>query len=175
MRLVSRTGFTLVELLLSLALSGVVLLVARAVLSTLEDGEARIARAAAEADAVANADRLLRDLLANTARTSVDPFVGATTAVSFSSRCPTSGGWSAPCRVRLALAATGPTRLLRLQIDDQPPLDLAIDSPVSALIYQERDVHTASWSVVWDRQLFAPNALGMLRGSDTLFFAVGAM
>lgn len=175
MRHASRAGFTLVELLLSLALSGVVLLVARAVLSTLQDGEARISAAAFAADAFANSDRLLRDLLANAASTSVGPFVGSATAVSFTSQCPIAGGWTAPCRVRLTLATGRPTGNLQLSIDNQQPLDLVFDARATSLIYQERDERAATWSSAWDKQLFAPNALGMLSRHDTLFFAVGAM
>ena len=56
-------GFTLIEVVVALALSGIVLLGARMLLSELADGERRIAESTAVVEAKANGERLLRALL----------------------------------------------------------------------------------------------------------------
>jgi prepilin-type N-terminal cleavage/methylation domain-containing protein len=58
-----RSGFTIIELMVALAVSGIVLLGARAILETVADRAGGITRAAVAADRDANAERTLRALV----------------------------------------------------------------------------------------------------------------
>ena len=104
-------GFTLIEVVIALTLSGIVLLGARALLSELADGERRITESAAIVQADANGERLLRTLLGRVDMGSSEQlrFGGTPTGARFTSWCDVPSGWIERCDVELAIEAMSGT------------------------------------------------------------------
>ena len=66
MRASSAPGFTLIEVLVALLLSGIVAIGVHDIFGTLANGASRVTLSGEAIDAEANADRFLRALVANT-------------------------------------------------------------------------------------------------------------
>src|SRR4051794_32365138 len=98
-------GFTLIEVMIALALSGMVLLGGSMLLVQTTDTRDRIAQQALEGDETYNGARLLRALVRNAQTTtdSTERFTGDARAASFVTECQTPGGWLERCRVQLLI------------------------------------------------------------------------
>ena len=108
----SRRGFTLVEVLVALALSGLVLLSAHALLSGVGDRAHALALGADTLTARATGARTLRLLVGQleVGTPASGPFAGAPGEVSSTSWCDMPAGWQERCAVTLDFeAANGVT------------------------------------------------------------------
>ena len=166
-----RRGFTLVELMAALSLTGLVLLGAQAMLSQLGDArdrsQADVARAAREANGVA----LLRDLVLRVERApdTLEALVGDRSGVWFLSRCDVPAGWQERCVVTLALEQAIDSTRLMLE-SPVPRLMLARLSRDAELRYVDAD---REWLTIWRRQLQLPVAIAVVGKMDTLVLRVG--
>jgi prepilin-type N-terminal cleavage/methylation domain-containing protein len=109
MREVSRRGFTLLEVLVALAVSGVVVLGARMMLVQLADENDRLLGAATAADRRANAERLLRALVGQleVGTSKGTEFEGEERITRFTSWCRVPAGWLERCRAAIAVDSLG--------------------------------------------------------------------
>jgi prepilin-type N-terminal cleavage/methylation domain-containing protein len=100
-------GFTLLEVVVALAVGGVLLLGARRMLETVGDGAQGITEAAKAADREANGERLLRALLGRleVGTDSTRTFSGEEQAARFTSWCDVPAGWQERCIVTLVVGA----------------------------------------------------------------------
>ena len=105
----SRRGFTLLELILALSLTGAAMLGAVLLLDQLDDGTARIVARRADTDREANGARLLRWIIfeAHVSPDTMLKFVGDDRSASFQSLCDVPGGWSEPCDATLTIDDRG--------------------------------------------------------------------
>jgi prepilin-type N-terminal cleavage/methylation domain-containing protein len=173
---VTRRGFTLLELLLALSLSGVaVLLGALLWRQTLSAGAAlAVHRAALDRDQ--GARRWLQSTLGSLEIGAAGDakFMGEPGRVSFSTWLPEPGGWTQRRDVTLgleqhALVATTP---------DAPPLTLVDSVSAVGFDYLLEPGLTSRWAMAWESPISAPLAvrirLTRLDGhADTLLLLVG--
>lgn len=89
-----RHGFTLVEVLVAVAITGLVMLLAHQLFGAVVDGGRRITEARRALDRERNAERYLRDaFLSLEVGDEAGPFEGHPDRVSFSTRQRTADGW----------------------------------------------------------------------------------
>jgi prepilin-type N-terminal cleavage/methylation domain-containing protein len=98
-------GFTLPEMMLALAISGIVLLIGRGVFDAVMDGEARLRLARAVTDREVNRAQWLREAFRTLeiGGDSLGSFDGERDRVVFSARLLTGRGWSERTRVGLGV------------------------------------------------------------------------
>lgn len=172
LRLVRRPGFTLIELMAALMLSGLVLLGAHRLLDQLGDGRDRL-RAASTGDAARiNRTRLLRELVAH-AELNGDSgrrLVGAARSASFASMCLAPAGWLERCVVSLTLDMSGDSSVLEGTLDGKS-LSLWNGRGNASLAYFEKG---RGWLREWSSSLALPSAVAIVTASDTLILPIGA-
>jgi prepilin-type N-terminal cleavage/methylation domain-containing protein len=173
-----RSGFTLVELLVALAVGGVAILGARSVLGALADHADRVSDAAASADRDANGERTLRALLGSLEiGTAKDvTFGGDEREARFRSWCASPSGWQERCTVRLGVvtadSATGASILTGVLAGGES-VTLMRDSLAMRLRYLRDAANGGTWFRSWGAGITAPVAIGIIRSRDTIIVRVG--
>jgi len=101
----ARAGFTLLEVLVALALGSLVVLLAHRIFTGVTDGSARLAEARAALDREANARRLLVAIVGSIdiGRPGTGDFGGKPHGATFSTWYQSPAGWLEPRRVTLTL------------------------------------------------------------------------
>lgn len=168
-------GFTLFELLASLALIGLATLGAVRLLDQIGDSAKRIGSESAQAARTGNGARMLRQLLLD-ATASTDTtrhFRGDAHSIDFWSVCDAAGAWVEACHVTLAIDAhddssailavypSGETFTLRRQLG---PLEFRYFNP---------SVGDSTWRSEWRANVVLPTGLGVLAGTDTVVYRIG--
>lgn len=168
-------GFTLVELLVALALSGLVLLGARGVLVSVASGAEAVSRASTNMNRHANAIGMLRGVLGNleVGTETAGSFVGAADSIRFTSWCDVPGGWQERCDVRLTIGRVARTSALRLQVARDRPIVLRSDFSRGAFIYLADPSAGGTWLRRWGESTTAPIAIGVVLDGDTTLVRIG--
>lgn len=168
-------GFTLLELLATLALMGLATLGGVLLLDQIGDSAKRISRDAAHAARMGNGARMLRQLLLDAAASTdtTRTFRGDTRSIDFWSTCDGSNAWAEACHVTfaidthddtsdvLAVYPSGETFTLRRQLG---PLEFRYFNPSA------RD---SAWRSEWKSNVVLPRSVGLLGGADTVVYRVG--
>jgi prepilin-type N-terminal cleavage/methylation domain-containing protein len=173
---VARTkGFTLLEISIALTLGAMVLLSARLLLETISDTGARIREEAANADATANAERLLRSVLgrAEGDTAAAHAFEGSSHAATFTSWCDVAGGWQERCRIKLAIERTDSLTSLSMWQGVERRIELRADVNLIALGYLSSSDTGLVWLARWDRSASVPAAVALFAFQDTMILRVG--
>jgi prepilin-type N-terminal cleavage/methylation domain-containing protein len=159
----ARGGFTLLEVIVALAVSGMVLLGARSVLGQLGTDAERIEAAAAESDRASNADALLRAVVGRTANSVPEQarFVGDATGARFVSWCEVPGGWLERCQAMLGIVQTGDSASLVLTLDPGGMVPLKTGVRRARLRYLVSPQEGGRWLDEWTSQLSTPVAVGV--------------
>lgn len=100
----NRRGFTLLELLVALTLSGIVVLLAHAIFAAVTDGARQVQAARVALDREANARRWMQAALLSLdvgSDSAAGPFEGRPDRMAFGAWLETSGGWFERRRVEL--------------------------------------------------------------------------
>ncbi|MGH7719760.1 MAG: type IV pilus modification PilV family protein [Steroidobacteraceae bacterium] len=170
-----RRGFTLVEVIVALAVSGVVLLGARALLSGLADHADRLVTYGRATDREANAERLLRSLVAQLEVGTADAgtFGGTEREARFTTWCDVPAGWQERCEVMLAIDTLDSRALLRARLSTGHDLILRRGFRAGALRYLHDADAGGMWFHVWGTGVTAPQALGVILDRDTLILRIG--
>lgn len=172
----SRRGFTLLELLLALSLSGVaVLLGALLWRQSLAAGAAlTVHRAALDRDQ--GARRWLQSALGSieVGAPGDAKFMGEPQRLSFSTWLMTPGGWTERRDVTLALERNA----LLATMPDAPPLTLVDSLSAVGFDYLLEPGLTSRWAMAWESPVSAPLAIRLRLsrldgGADTLLVLVG--
>ncbi len=169
-------GFTLIELVVAIAIGGVVLLGARALWESLALSVDRLSGQARVADAQANGDRLLRSVLGRleVGTDQSKEFAGDPGVVSFTTWCDVPAGWQERCDARLSIENASDSDLalvLRLSTGENVTLRRGIH--VAALRYLNDPVASGVWFRVWGRGITAPLAVGVIADGDTAIVRIG--
>jgi prepilin-type N-terminal cleavage/methylation domain-containing protein len=172
---ISRPGFTLIEVLVALAVGSLVLLACRAVFESLADGADRILSAAATVDGAANGMETLRDVVGRVESATALPgsVAGDERQVRLETWCTAAAAWLERCSVTLgftpvdggsSLVATGlPTgRVMLLSGFRAGAFRYLADARAGGVIH-------ASWP--W--QVATPLALLLVLDGDTLVLPIG--
>lgn len=175
-----RRGFTLPEVMVALAVAGLVLLGARATVDAVQGLAARSAEAARASDRALNGERALRRLVEGitTGDDEGTHFEGGALAARFRSRCPVPAGWTEPCVVRLMVEPRDSTLALVARVSGPS----GGEAPLVLLTARERltlgYLHDASaggeWFTAWGRSIVAPVAVGVRRDDELLILPIGA-
>lgn len=172
-----RSGFTLVEMLAAIAILGLAIAGAVALLDQLTDGAARITREAARSAREGNGARLLTRLLMDT-RSSADTskrFRGDENTLELWTLCDVAGGWAQECRVTLGIDRRADSSVVVAGL------------PATALLAVRRQAGSARfryynpsapddtlWVREWSSNVTLPVAIGLVAGRDTIVLPVGA-
>ena len=170
-----RRGFTLIELVVALFVSGVVMLGARLIMESLANAEDQLRADAARGDASANGERLLRTLFARleVGTDQSREFGGDERATRFTTWCDVPTGWLERCEAEVAFdtAAGGPALVARLSTGERVVLRRGFDS--GALRYLNAPAGGGQWFRVWGHGITAPLAIGVITDGDTMIVRIG--
>ncbi|HEX2780180.1 MAG TPA: prepilin-type N-terminal cleavage/methylation domain-containing protein [Gemmatimonadaceae bacterium] len=170
-----RAGFTLLEVIVALAVSAVVVLGARMLAEQVGEAGRYVVAAATRADRDANGERMLRDLLLRleVGTSGAANFAGAADSAAFSSWCDVPRGWRERCNVSLVVHRGEARDTLRVRTSSG--LDFAAldrPSPVS-LRYLDDAGAGGRWFISWGAGITAPLAIGVVTPADTAILRIG--
>ena len=170
-----RDGFTLVEVLVALAIAGTVVVTARMLLEQLADDAERLVAHAATNDREANAERTLRELVLRLEVGTEDSrrFAGEERAARFTSWCDVPRGWQERCTVTLAIDTQGPEPVLVASLSTGELLVVRRDFSTAALRYLGDAARGGTWFRSWGESITAPLAIGVVLDADTVILRIG--
>ncbi len=185
-----RRGFTLLEVVVALALGGIVLLGAWRLLEALGGEAERITAGAMAADADANGERLLRSLVRGLeiGTPGSGAFGGEPNEAHFTTWCDAPTGWQERCAVTLAIeplardargdppaerAGTPALWGLVAHVSAGAGTVLLRDVRPGGLRYLVSPARGGEWFRIWGEGITAPLAIGVVRARDTLIVRIG--
>jgi prepilin-type N-terminal cleavage/methylation domain-containing protein len=168
-------GFTLVELLVALAIAGTLVLTSRALLEEVADDAQALVRHSALADSRANADRALRELVGrlDVGTEEARRFSGDERIARFTSWCDVPRGWLERCLVTLALDFQSPEALLAVSLSTGELLVVRRGFSAGSLRYLGDAARGGTWFRSWGESITAPLAIGVILDADTLILRIG--
>jgi prepilin-type N-terminal cleavage/methylation domain-containing protein len=171
----SRSGFTLIEVLVALIVSGMVVAAAAGFLTGLADRAQAIDRAAIQVDRQANADRLLHQVVANieAGADSTPGLVGNSTAASVQTWCETTRGWLDRCAAQLRFERHDDELVLQLELRgaDSAAIEIRRGLTAGRLRYLMNAEASATWMDSWT-MLGPPEAVAVILDADTLLLPI---
>lgn len=170
----SRSGFTLLELVLALSLVGAAVLGGLLLLDQLNDGTERIVAESAATDREANGARLLRRIVfeAHTSPDTSRKFAGDDRSVSLLSWCDAPGGWSEPCDITLSIDARDDSSVVVADLSLGGSLVLRRESARRTWRYVDATARDTAWATHWSSGTTLPAALALVSARDTIVFPV---
>jgi len=174
-----RQGFTLIELIVALALGGMILVGAHQVLGSLQDETRALAIRSADIETSANGLRLLRAVAGRVEVGTPEAvaFAGTPIEARFTSWCEVPAGWLERCIVVLAVDTVRGVPTLIARIDNAPVIGLVPNVSYGALRYLNSAANGGQWFRAWSTGISAPLALGVIRSrdghADTLIVRIG--
>lgn len=171
----AKPGFTLLEVILALAIGGVVLVTARALVEELADQARRLARQTAVDDQRTNGERMLRALAGavEVATPESGPFDGNADRVQFTTWCNAPAGWMERCAVTLAFVNVSGAPALVADLPTRGRVVLAQGFARGVFRYLMTAGAGGRWSARWGPGPRAPLALGVVLDTDTLIVRMG--
>jgi prepilin-type N-terminal cleavage/methylation domain-containing protein len=174
-RSASRTGFTLLELMLALAISITVILVARAMVEQLNVADRRLDLATRAESRARNRSLMLArafdrlEVGTDTLRT----FAGDVGTMTFTSWCDTAGGWLERCRMRLAIDTTSGSGRLLLQSSLGDSVVLRGNFIDGSFRYIDDAESARAWVWRWGPGVNAPTMIAIISDRDTILYRIG--
>jgi prepilin-type N-terminal cleavage/methylation domain-containing protein len=174
----SRAGFTLIELMVAIVIAGIVAVGAHSVFLSLTDQARRTASAAANADADANGERLLRALVGRMqimSPTAIGIFATERSA-RFATWCDTPGGWQEPCSVTIAVLRSDSVRaepVLAAILSATDTVPLRRGFAAARLRYLRSASDGGRWDTTWELRARLPIAIGIMTDLDTMIVRIG--
>jgi prepilin-type N-terminal cleavage/methylation domain-containing protein len=170
-----RSGFTIIELSIGLALSGLVFTGILMLLDQLADSRARFIHEADVENTVANGERILRTMIerAEAGGDSTERFVGDDRAATFVSWCDVPRGWPERCRVALILAPGTDTSTVQIALSSRDTVMVARIGGTSRLRYLNTSQSPPAWVVAWGTSIALPAAVAIVTERDTVILRAG--
>ena len=174
-RRASRRGFSLVEMMVALLISGMVVLGARMMLEQLGDSAIRTIARSTRADREANGERLLRDLAGrlDVGSDASTGFSGEPGTAHFGSWCDVPSGWQEPCRVALVVVDRGQRSTLIATFAPNDSVTLLVREHPMQLRYLGEPRAAGRWFISWGAGITAPLAIAVISGTDTMIVRIG--
>lgn len=165
---------TLVEVVLALALGGLLLLSVRALFTELQAADVMLGRAARGDDELANATRVLYALFrrADVKPDSASRFIGDSTSASFRSMCEQPGGWLEPCAVTVLLDVGKDSSALIGDFSTGEQLILARWPGQGVLRFLDASPSGDRWISDWGRSIASPAAMAVVLPQDTIVLPI---
>lgn len=169
-----RRGMTLIEVMLAVALSGLVLLSGRMLLSQLQHTSTVLGRTARRSDGDANATRTLYALVrrADVRPDSASRFIGDSMSARFRSLCDAPGGWLEPCGVMMFLERGTDSSALVGQLSNGERLVLTRWKGIGTLQFLDVVSGHDQWVGQWGRSITPPIAMAVVVAGDTIILPV---
>jgi prepilin-type N-terminal cleavage/methylation domain-containing protein len=170
----ARRGFTLLELLVALTVGLAAIAMVRSQVADLIGIARALPDRSWRSDSVANAPRLLRDVL-----THADGLVdttkrirGDSVALLLMAWCPTADMLPQACSASLVLDTRAPRATLALRVQGRTlaAIPAARDA---ALLYLTDVEPTRRWVERWPASVAPPRAVALVAGGDTVVFPIG--
>lgn len=160
----TRHGFTLVEVLVAIAIGGLVLLGARALLEVLADEEQHLTHDTATQDARSNGYRTLRSFVGQmeVGTTESGLFSGDPRSTSFTTWCDVPSGWQERCAITLVFEREEGELALVARLPRGRHLVLARDFSAGEFRYLYSAASGGQWFGNWGRGTTAPLAIGVI-------------
>jgi prepilin-type N-terminal cleavage/methylation domain-containing protein len=169
-------GFTLIELVVAITLSGVVLLGARALWESLAISVDRL-RTQATADARdANGERLLRSLVGRLeiGTDQSHEFAGDEQHVRFTTWCDMPAGWQERCDAAIGIEPDSAAELrLVARLSTGEVITLQRGFSAGVLRYLNDPAGGGVWFRIWGHGITAPLAIGVITDGDTTIVRIG--
>lgn len=172
-----RDGFTLIELILALMLTGGALLSATLLLDQLGDGAERITRDGAAMSRRANGARLINRLLADARPSddSTDRFTGDDHTMRLWTLCDVPGGWREPCRAELAIDQRGDSSAIVARLAVGGTFTVRQQSGQRQFRYYDPTRSADSvWLGHWSSNVTLPLGVAIVGSGDTIVIPVSA-
>jgi prepilin-type N-terminal cleavage/methylation domain-containing protein len=171
----TRSGFTLIELVVALFVSGVVLLGARLILESLANAEGQLHGVVSAADRRANGERLLRALFARleVGTDQAREFGGDERAARFTTWCDVPSGWLERCEAQVAIDTEAGALALVARLSTGERIVLQRGFGAGALRYLNAPAGGGQWFRVWGHGITAPLAVGVITDGDTVIVRIG--
>jgi prepilin-type N-terminal cleavage/methylation domain-containing protein len=169
-----RGGFTLVEVVIALAVGGMVVLAAHQLFAVVADTADRVPVAARATNRARNQERFLRELLARAevGSDSAERFNAQPNLIRFISWCPTPGGWLERCAVELALSNANDS--VALDARWMGRRSRLVTRPGRArFLYLRSASGGGEWLSRWGDAISAPLAVRIAFGDTAVFLRVG--
>jgi prepilin-type N-terminal cleavage/methylation domain-containing protein len=172
----STRGFTLVELMAAIALSGVMISGSVLLLQRLEDEAGRIRVAGDDVARQGNGERLFRALTRNAEASSDSSlrFRGDERSASYQSWCSMPSGWDEHCSVLLVIDQGLDSSTVIAELSSGEHLRLVKLRGGVEFRYLDLSARDSAWTRYWGQGVKLPSAIAMIRSSDTLIFPLGA-
>lgn len=160
----------MLELVIALAVGGIVVLLTHAVTVTLADAAERVVRSRVEMDSTANALRSLRQWLLMVEGGS-SRFTGLPAEVSFTTWCVVPAGWLERCSLVIAPDTSGGL-IARPSLGEEIVVLRGV--PRRPFLYLTDPAHGGTWFERWGQGVTVPAALGIVTGQDTVILRLGS-
>jgi prepilin-type N-terminal cleavage/methylation domain-containing protein len=166
-----RRGFTLLEVLVALAISAVIAFAARGYAEALARSSRELAALSGEHHHRMLAERMLRRaiLSAGHAQPGHARFDGLPARAIMTTTCPTPAGWLEPCRVELQVRSLRGDDVLVALHDGGAPLELMRGRSISFLFLDSARA-SSSWKTRWEAGIAMPQAMAILADEDTTIY-----
>jgi prepilin-type N-terminal cleavage/methylation domain-containing protein len=165
----SAWGFTLIEVVVALALGGLVLVSAHALLMGVADRGHALSIRTDSLEQRATGALTLRQLVGQleVGTPASGPFAGGPAQASFTSWCDTPSGWQERCAVTLSVERVDGAPALVARVNDGAPRALLQGFHAAAFRYLKSAADGGQGFESWGTGITAPVALGVLLDRDT--------
>jgi len=175
-RISNRSGVTLIELIVALAITGMAILGCIMLLDQLNDSHERIRRQRTADASAGNGDRLLRRFLAD-ARTTTDTaerFRGDEHNASYLTLCDTPSGWPESCRVSLTIDSLPDSTAVMAETNRDERFEVRRIAGAATFRYLDLSTRDSSWVRQWATSIALPGAIAVVVGIDTTVLPLGS-
>ena len=174
-RLRSRRGLTMIELVIGLAIAGIVLTGGALLLDSLGEASVRVLSSSATDAATNNGARMLDRLLADAriAEDSSERFFGDARTASFTTLCDSPSGWRERCRIKLFIDSLADSSAV-IALSDHAALTLARVAGAATFRYIDLSAPDTTWLARWSPSVALPHAVAIVAGADSLVLPVGS-
>ena len=168
-------GFTIIEMIVALAVAGLSVTTGRLLVETIGRGASDLLNSTASLGGAANAEDLVRTTVSRLSAAGRDePFVGTAKVARFATHCLVAGGWLEQCSatIRVDSSASGVSVIMT-----SPALDRVIlrnQLRYAALMFLESSERGGVWRTEWSGTRTAPLAIGVDVGLDTMILRIGS-
>lgn len=168
-------GFSLLEVVVAIAIGGMVIIGAQHLVDTLANQADHFTEQTAVDTERANGERQLRELVGQlqVGSPGTAPFFGDSASARFSTWCGTAAGWLEQCTVTVSIAAMDEAPAVIADLPNMRRLVLARGFSHGAFRYLETAAGGGEWVTRWGPGSRAPIALGVVLDTDTVIVRVG--
>lgn len=171
-----RCGFTLIEVVTALAIGGIAVTLAAAMLAAVSDHTQRVADVARARDETVASERLLRRLVGQMSWSARDEPAprGTPEALRFTTWCDVPAGWQERCIVELRVGKEGQPALgIEARLSTGETLRLLSGIEVHGFTYLVTPEHGGRWQTRWLDAASLPPIIGIVLARDTILLRTG--